>query len=450
VKRTILTLMTAVAFTAAAAVASMAAKIERAVTPGGIEFWHVRDDTLPMISMEFAFRGGSTQDPAGKAGTASMMAALLDEGAGDLDAPAFQQRLEERAIVTSFTAQRDSARGSMKTLIENSEQAFGLLNLALTAPRFDPEAVERIRAGTLASIRRRATDPGDLAYDRWFARAFPNHPYGTPQRGSLESVAKIDVADLRAMHRDTFARDNLKIATIGAMDAASVAKLVDRAFAGLPAKSKLVPVQYVAPQGAGERNVVELDVPQTTILFGGVGLKRSDPDFIPAFVLNHILGGGSFSSRLYVEVREKRGLAYSVYSYLAPMDHAGLFMGGVSTRNDRAAESLSIILGEIRQIAANGPTADELEKAKSYLIGSFPLRFDSSGKIASQLLEIQLDNLGIDYIDKRNGLVQAVTAEDVKRAANRFLANANMLVTLVGRPAPAPDAVRPAAPAPRG
>lgn len=449
-KRTILTVMTAIALSVASTVASMAAKIERVTSPGGIEFWHVRDDTLPMISMEFAFRGGGTQDPADKAGTASMMAALLDEGAGDLDASAFQQQLEERAIVLSFSAQRDTTRGSLKSLIENSEQAFGLLNLALTRPRFDDDAIERIRAGTLASIRRRMTDPGDLAQDRWFARAFPNHPYGTPQRGTLESAAKIGVDDLRAMHRDTLARDNLKIATIGAMDAPSAARLVDKAFAGLPASAKLAPVTDAAPQGVGERNVVEMDVPQTVIMFGGAGLKRSDPDFIPAYVLNHILGGGSFSSRLYREVREKRGLAYSVYSYLAPMDHSGLFIGGVSTRNDRAAESLAIILGEIREIAAKGPTAEELAKAKSYLVGSFPLRFDSSSKIASQLLEIQLENLGIDYIDRRNSLIEAVTAEDVKRAANRFLTDAKMLVTLVGRPDLPPEPERPAAPATRG
>jgi zinc protease len=450
VKRTILTAMTAIALTAASATASMSAKIERVTTPGGLEFWHVRDDTLPMISMEFAFRGGSTQDPADKAGTASMMAALLDEGAGDLDAGAFQQKLEDRAIVLSFGAHRDTTRGSVKSLLDHGDQAFGLVNLALTKPRFDADAVERIRAGTLASIRRRMTDPGDLAQDRWFARAFPNHPYGTPQRGSLESVAKIGVDDMRAIHRETLARDNLKIATIGAMDASAVARLVDQAFAGLPAKAKLVPVTEVSPQGVGERNVIEMDVPQTVIMFGGAGLKRADPDFIPAYVLNHILGGGTFSSRLYREVREKRGLAYSVYSHLAPMDHSGLFIGGVSTRNDRASESLAIILGEIREIAAKGPTAEELEKAKSYLIGSFPLRFDSSSKIAGQMLEIQLENLGIDYIDRRNGLIAAVTAEDVKRAANRFLTDAKMLVTLVGRPDLPAAPERPAAPATRG
>ncbi|MCC6948099.1 MAG: insulinase family protein [Bradyrhizobiaceae bacterium] len=428
-----------VALMSAAPTPSWSARIDRIVTPAGIEVWHVRDNTLPMVSMEFGFVGGAAQDPEAKPGVANLMASLLDEGAGDLDARAFQERLEERAIALSFSAQRDALRGSLKTLIEHREQAVELLRLALAQPRFDAEAVERVRAATLAGIRRRTTNPSDIAGDRWFARAFPNHPYGRPSRGTLDSVASITTDDLRVLHANTVARSNLKIATIGALDAADIAALVDRAFAGLPAKAKLTPVPEAVPQGAGERDIVDMDVPQTVITFGGAGLKRSDPDFIPAFVLNHILGGGSFSSRLYREVREKRGLAYSVYSYLAPLDRAGLFLGGVSTRNDRAAESLTIILEEIRRIAGAGPTAEELAKAKSYLIGSYPLRFDTSGKIAEQLLQIQLDDLGIDYIDRRNGLIEAVTADDVRRAAARFLADAKLLVTLVGRPNPAPS-----------
>jgi zinc protease len=434
----LISMLMAVAFVSTVPAAAPAAKIERIVTPGGIEIWHVRDDTLPMVSMEFGFLGGSAQDPADKSGVAAMMAALLDEGAGELDARAFQERLEERAIALSFSSQRDTMRGSLKSLTEHRDQAFDLLNLALTRPRFDADAIDRIRAAMLAGIRRRATDPNQIGGDRWFAKAFPGHPYGRPQRGDLETVAKITAADLQAMHKNTFARSNLKVATIGAIESGEIAKLVDRAFAGLPALPTLTPVADVIPQGNGEHDIVQMDVPQTVITFGGLGLKRSDPDFVPAFVLNHILGGGSFSSRLYREIREKRGLAYSVYSSLAPMRHAGLFIGGVSTRNDRAAESLAIILEQIRQIAADGPSADELAKAKSYLIGSFPLRFDTSGKIASQLLEIQIENLGIDYIDRRNGLIQAVSADDVRRAAARFLTDARLLVTLVGRPDPAP------------
>jgi zinc protease len=387
--------------------------------------------------MEFAFVGGATQDPRGRPGVANIVASMLDEGAGELDAQAFRQKLEESAIVMSFTANRDSLNGSLKSLTENQTQAFDLLGLALTAPRFDEADFERVRGAVLADLRRRLTDPGDVSSDQWFARAFPEHPYGSPTRGTIDSVPKIGVADLRTFQRNTFARSNLKIAIVGAVTAADAAKLVDRAFGKLPAKADLTPVPEAAPQGVGERNVVLLNVPQTVITFGGQGFKRSDPDFIPAYVLNHILGGGSFSSRLYREVREKRGLAYSVYSYLAPLDHTGLFLGGVSTRNDRAAESLEIILAEIRELAEEGPTPEELAKAKSFLIGSFPLRFDTSGKIAGQLLQIQLDNLGIDYIDRRNRLIEAVTRDDVRRAAKRFLDEA-LLVTLVGQPNPVP------------
>jgi zinc protease len=247
-------------------------------------------------------------------------------------------------------------------------------------------------------------------------------------------VPQINVGDLKNYVAKVFAKGNLKISVVGAIDAATLAALIDNAFGALPAKPNLAQVEDVLPQGLGSREVVDLDVPQTVIAFGGMGLKRADPDFIPAYVLNHILGGGSFSSRLYREVREKRGLAYSVYSYLAPLDYAGLFMGGVSTRNDRAAESLDIIAAEIKRIAADGPTEEELEKAKSFLIGSYALRFDTSAKIASQLLEIQQENLGIDYVDRRNGLVAAVTGADVGRAAARFLADDRLLVMLVGRP----------------
>lgn len=413
-------------------------QIERIVTPGGIEIWHVRDNTLPMVSLEFSFRGGTAQDPAEKPGVAYIATALLDEGAGPLDARAFQEQLEERAIALSFSTDRDSLRGSLKTLNENRDKAFELLQLAITSPRFDAPEVERVKSQTVAMLRRRSTNPSNIAGERWFAKAFPNHPYGQPQQGTVDSVPKITAADLRTHFTNVIARTHLKIASVGAISGSELAALVDKAFGKIPAQAKLTTIPDVEPQGLGERDVFDLDVPQTVITIGGIGLKRSDPDFIPAFVLNHILGGGTFSSRLYREVREKRGLAYSVYSYLSIYSHTGLFMSGVSTRNDRAAESLSIILEEIRRLAAEGPSDEELANAKSYLIGSFPLRFDTSGKVAGQLLEIQMENLGIDYVDRRNGLVQAVTIADVRRAAGRFLKDARLLVTLVGRPKPSP------------
>ena len=411
-----------------------ASRIEPVVTPAGIEVWLVRDKSLPMISLDFAFLGGSAQDPAGKPGVANLVAGLLDEGAGDLDAAAFHERLEERAILLSFGANRDNLRGSIRTLSENRDQAFELLRLALTAPRFDAKEVERVRAAVLAQLKRRSTNPTELAADQWFAHAFPAHPYGRPIQGTLDSVPAIAVDDLRTYVRRMLARSNLKIAAVGDIDAAQLASLVDRTFGSLPERSESLPVADVKPEGLGRSETISLAVPQTVITFGGIGLKRDDPDFIPAFVLNHILGGGGFESRLFREVREKRGLAYSVYSYLAPFEHTGLFLGGVSTRNDRAAESLEIVVDEIKRIASEGPTAEELEKAKRFLIGSYPLRFDTSGKITANLLDIQIENLGIDYIDKRNALIEAVTAEDTRRAARRFLAEVKLLVMLVGQP----------------
>jgi zinc protease len=410
-----------------------ATKIERVITPGGIEAWLVQDHALPLISLELGFRGGSAQDPEDKAGVSHMVASLLDEGAGDLDAKTFHERLEERAVQLSFYSTRDHVRGSLRTLTEHREQAFDFLRLALTAPRFDVEAVERVRAKLLARLRRETTSPNDIASRRWWETAFGKHPYGRPVQGTLESVPRIGPEDLRAYVRRVFARDTLKIAVVGDIDAATLAPLLDRAFAALPAKAELAPVAAATPQGLGQQVFVELNVPQAVVTFGGLGIPRKDPDFIPAYVVNHIVGGGSFSSRFYREVRENRGLAYGIHSSLVWLDHAALFIGGTATRSDRVGQTIEIIERELRRIAEQGPTEEELAKAKAYLKGSYPLAFDSSSKIAGQLVHIQLDELGIDYINRRNDLIDAVTIEDARRAARRLLGG-KVLVTVVGRP----------------
>jgi len=423
-------------FTASNAADAQVGKIERLKTPAGIEVWFVRDDTLPILSINFAFDGGASQDPADRAGLAYVTAAMLDEGAGELNAKAFQERLERRAISLSYNADRDTFRGTVRVLSEHVDEAFELLRLSLNTPRFEQEAIDRIRASILAAYKRSLTNPDEVAGLRWFAQAFPNHPYGRSVKGDEKSISGIERSMLFDYAKKNLARSNLKIAVVGSIESAELARLIDHAFAKLPAKADLAEIPEVKPESLGRREVVDLNIPQTTITFGGLGLKRKDPDFMPAFVLNHVLGGGSFSSRLYREVREKRGLAYSVYSYLATLDHSGLFMGGTSTRNDRAAEALQIIEEEIIRIAKDGPTVEELAQAKSYLTGSYLLHFDTSAKVASQLLEIQLQELGIDYFERRNRMVNAVTAEDVRRAAKRFLADSKLLVIMVGRPAP--------------
>lgn len=407
-------------------------KIERVVSPGGIEAWLVQERSVPLIALEFSFKGGANQDPSGKPGVAYMAAAALDDGAGDLDSKAFQARAERNAVEMSFRASRDEVRGSLKVLSERQNEGFDLLRLALTAPRFDPEPVERIRAQMLTALKRETTSPNDIGSRLWWRTAFPNHPYSLPTNGTLESVPAIARDDLTAYTGRVLARDNLKVGVVGDIDAAALGAMLDRVFGALPAKAQLQSVPQTRPEAVGKRVEVQLDVPQTVVAFGGLGIPRKDPDFIPAFIVNHILGGGSFSSRLYSEVREKRGLAYSVYSYLLPLDAAALFMGGTQTRADKANEAVGLIEQEIKRLAENGPTFDELERAKSYIQGSYALNFDTSTKIAAQLVQLQVDDLGIDYWERRNGLVDAVTLEDVKRVANRLL-NGGVLFTVVGR-----------------
>jgi zinc protease len=413
--------------------AAHATKIERVISAGGIEAWLVRETSVPLIAMDFAFKGGADQDPADKAGVSYLTAALLDDGAGDLDSAAFQRLLEEHAVELRFSTGRGYLRGSLRLLKERQERGFDLLRLALTAPRFDAEELDRTRARVLAGLRRETTNPNQIASRTWWKTAFPGHPYGRPTDGSLESVPHITVDDLKAYARRVLARDTLKVAVVGDIDAATLGPILDRVFGALPAKAELNPVPPATMQAVGRRIVVDLDVPQAVLALGGVGLARKDPDFMAAFVVNHILGGGSFSSRLYTEVREKRGLAYSVYSYLLPLDRAALIMAGTATNGEQAAETLKIIETEMRKLAAEGPTAAELARAKAYLKGSYALRFDTSSKIAAQLLEIQIEDLGIDYINKRNALIDAVTLADARRVAKRLFSG-EFLTTVVGRP----------------
>lgn len=429
----------------AASPSHAAAKIQRLVSPGGIEAWFVQDATVPLIAMEYAFAGGAAQDPQGKPGVGNLVASLLDEGSGDLDSKTFHERLERRAIELSFSSTRDYFRGSLRMLKDNKDEAFGLLHLALTSPHFDAADVERIRAQVLSGLRRETTNPTSLASRKFLEVAFGDHPYGRPGNGTLESVPKIDVPDMKDYVRRVIAKDTLRIAVVGDVDADTLGKLLDKTFGTLPAKASLTPVAEVEATRPPQRAFVPLDVPQTVVTFGGPGIRRHDPNFMAAYVVNHILGGGS-SSRLYKEVREKRGLAYSVYESLLWMDHSALFIGNTGTRADRAGETVDAIEKEIRRMAEEGPTQKELDEAKSYLKGSQMLALDTSSKLAQALLQYQLDKLPIDYIEKRNAIVDAVTLDDAKKVAKQ-LWDHGLLTVIVGR---APQAAaQPASAAPK-
>ncbi len=417
-----------------APLAANATKVLEVRSPGGITAWLVREPTIPLLSVKFSFLGGASLDQPGRKGTANLVSGLLDEGAGPYDSLAFQTRLQDLAVRMSFSADRDNFSGGLRTLSANRDAAFELLRLALNEPCFGAEAVERVRRQIITGLVEGQEDPGTIAGRLWFATAFPDHPYGLPGNGTIESVKAIGVDDLRDFLGRALARDRLTIGVVGDISAAELGPLLDKTFGALPASVAIAPVPETMPMGAGVLKVVRKSIPQSRVMFGGPGLKRDDPDWYAAYVLNYVLGGGGFSSRLNEEVREKRGLAYSVYSYLYPLDHAAIHMGGVGTQNQRVGEALTVIKEQIALAGENGITEAELANAKTYLNGSFPLRLTSSGRIARLLLAIQRENLGIDYMDRRASLINAVTMADIRRVAKRLLRPENLLIVVVGQP----------------
>lgn len=420
-----------------------AMKIQQITSPGGIQAWLVEEHSVPLIAMHFGFKGGTAQDPEAKAGVGHFLTSILDEGAGELSAEQFHEQMEDLAVKMAFDAGRDTFSASFQTLSANRDPAFDLLRLALTKPRFEAEAVERMRAQLLAAMAFGEKDPERVATREWFKQVYGEHPYGQPTEGTKETIAKIDRNDLETYRSRVFARDTLKITVVGDIDARTLGPLLDTVFGGLAAKAQLKLVPRAADVVGPKQKIIEMNVPQSVAHFGHAGFLRKDPDFMAAFVLNYIIGGGGFSSRLMEEVREKRGLAYGISTYLYTFDQSGLYSGSVATKNEAINTSLDVIRAELKRMADNGPTDEELTNAKSYQTGSYPLRFDTNSKIASQLLGVQMEDLGIDYVDKRNSLIEAVTLADIKRVAQRLLKPDGLVVTIVGKPTAAATEAKP-------
>ena len=409
-------------------------------SPGGIEAWLVEDHGLPAMALSVGFTGGASRDAKGKEGAATLLSMMLDEGAGQFDGRAFKQQLDDRSIGLSFSVDRDAFNIELTTLSETRADAFNLLALALAKPRFDAAALTRAKDQLRVAQRQVDDDPDSLVSETWYAAAFPNHPYGRPLYGTPETIAKLSRADLSAELKALLGRDQMRIVVVGDIDAKTLGPALDAMFASLPAKSSAL----IAPpemSSAGVK-VVSRDNPQTTAMFGLPGIARSDPDFMAAYVLNYVLGGGSFSSRLMDEVREKRGLAYTISTELDPFFiGGGDLTGSFGTKNETAGQALDLVRTELRSLAAKGITATELADAKTYLTGSFALRFDTNAKIARQFLTFAMQGKAADYVDRRNKDVEAVTLADVNRAAKRLLDADRLVVVMVGKPAgvkPAP------------
>ena len=407
--------------------------IQEITTDAGFQAWLVEEPTIPFVSLELRFEGGASLDPEGKRGVTNLMVGLLEEGSGDLDARGFAEAQEALAASFGYDVSDDSVSVSARFLTENQTEAMALLRESLINPRFDQDAIDRVRAQVISSIRSDATDPDTIARETASAKLYGDHPYATMIDGTEDSVTALTRDDLIAAHKGTIAKDRIYIGAAGDITSEELSKLIDALLADLPETGLPLPQDVDITTTAGI-TVVPFDVPQSVALFGHRGIPRDDPDFFPAFVLNHAFGGGGFESRLMTEVREKRGLTYGIYSYILNKRHADLMMGRVASANDRIAEAIDVIKAEWAEVAENGISEEALEEAKTYLTGAYPLRFDSNAAIADIMVGMQFMGLTPEYITSRNDRVAAVTMDDIKRVAKRLLLTDELHFVVVGQP----------------
>ena len=411
-----------------------AIEIKEITTPLGIKAWLVEDKSTPVVALSFSFSGGTATDPAGQAGITDLMAGLLTDGAGSMNAQAFRQRQEDAAASLGFNASLDRLTGSLRVLTANRDEGFELLRLALTQPRFDLDMLAQRRAQTIASINQAAQRPGSVAGRTLMETLFAGHPYAADPDGTPEGLAAVTPDLLKKRAAELLLRNNLIVSAVGDIGEAELARQLDRSFGVLPTGTPpALPPQWVPPTKP-RVVVVERPVPQSSALMALPGIPRDDPEWYAALVMNHVLGGGGQQSRLFNEVREKRGLAYSVSSGLRTYKRASLLVMSTGSANERIAEAIKVIRAEMGRMRNEGVTDAELNDAKTYLTGALALSLDSSGSIAGLLHSMQMDGLTPDHLTRRASLIAAVKLDDVRKVARRLLRDETLTTVVVGKP----------------
>jgi len=407
--------------------------IQEVTSPGGIDAWVVEEPSIPFVALEIRFRGGASLDLPGKRGATHLMTALLEEGAAGMSAQEFQTALERLAATFSFRVFDDTLSISARFLTENKQEALELLRTALIEPNFDQEAIDRVRPQVLSGIASDALDPNAIASDTLNAAAFGDHPYGSAIEGTADSVTALTREDLVIAHRNLLTRDRLYVSAVGDTTAETIGEVLDTLLGELPAEGPPEPTDVDFGLDGGV-TVVDFETPQSVAIFGHSGIERDDEDFFAAFVMNQVLGAGGFESRLMSEVREERGLTYGIGTYLVPKFHAEMILGSVASSNATMAEAIDVIRAEWEKMATDGVTPEELEAAKTYLTGEYPLRFDGNAEIAKIMVGMQTVGLPPEYVVDRNDYIEAVTLDDVNRVASELLRPENLHFVVVGQP----------------
>ena len=421
------------AFAVTASVASAAVDIKTITSDGGINAWVVEEPSIPFVALEIRIRGGASLDVEGKRGAVNLMMGLLEEGSGDMTAQEFQAKRESLAASFGYRAYDDTISLSAKFLTENQDDALALFKQSLVSPTFDQDAIDRVRAQVISGINSDAKNPNRIAGAFFDEAAFGDHPYGSSMDGTIESVTALTRDDMFDAHRNVLTRDRLFVSVVGDVTADAVGPMLDDLLGSLPDEGPALP-DDVDFGLAGGVTVIDYETPQSVALFGHAGIERDDDDFFAAYIMNQILGAGGFESRLMNEVREKRGLTYGISTFLVPKFHAEMMLGQVASANETIAEAIEVTRNEWARMANEGVTAEELETAKTFLTGEYPLRFDGNGEIADIMVGMQMIGLPPEYVINRNDYIEAVTLDDINRVAGELLDPEALHFVVVGQP----------------
>ena len=409
------------------------ATIQQFTTPGGISVWLVEEPSIPILSVRMAWQAGETNDPEGMEGLTSAMVYHMNEGDGDYDSQAFFKRMEELNMSFSCGASDESTYCNASMLTDNASDSFDMVALAFAEPNFEDGVFERFQRESEVSLKTRETNARYLASRARVQALYPDHPYA--RETTAESLAALTQDAMRTQKDLLMVREGMLVTAVGAISPQELAPLIDKAVAGLPESSETAETEDVVLAAAASAPLtVDLPQPQSLVTFAGPAMTRDNPDFYTAVVLNYTFGGGGFDSRLMQDLRVEKGLTYGIYTQVSAQDKLQLWSGGGQTKNESAGEFIAGIKDNMTKMVDAGMTEEELADAKSYLTGSYPLGFDSNAKIAGNMMGVRLDGLPVDFFDKRNAMVEAVTLEDVNRVARDYLSPENFTFIVVGQP----------------
>jgi len=429
-------LMISTAAMFAATSVQAAVKIEQWQTSAGSAVYFVENHDLPILDLSVNFAAGSARDTVEKSGVASITRYLMTLGAAGMSDEAIANKFADVGAVLGGSFDADRAALSLRTLSSERErlQALNVFTQILQKPDFPDAVLAREKARIISGLQESATQPESISTKAFMSALYGTHPYSLDDSGEIDTVAAIKPDDLRAFYQQFYGAKGAVIAIIGDVTREQAQQIAESLSTGLPASSAPAPIAAVTAPGQAKEQRIAHPASQSHILLGYTGIKRNDPDLFPLYVGNYILGGGGFVSRLTEEVREKRGLVYSVYSYFMPMAEAGPFQIGLQTKKDQAEAALVLVRETLEKFLKNGVTEAELKAAKANIIGGFPMRIDSNKKILDYLSVIGFYKLPLNYLDGYNKNVESVTAAQIKDAFNRRLQTQNFVTVIVGDP----------------